>query len=186
MLRDTYKVTHLIKARVSVGFKSAVIIPPARSHLPCLPSSLQPLRPSLSPPLVILLYLLPHGHQGPLSSSYLSFAANNYICSFEFHDTFWSWFSSAFLKGLSHFLGQCLFPLLPTKFRFCPCLTLPGHSPLYLWPPLISAQAILHSERCPGFKTSSNYLLSVATGTSLSCPAVSMDRVRQRERKHRP
>ena len=177
-------------------FKSAVTVPLARSHLPCLPSSLQPLRPSLfnslqsgSPPLVILLYLLPHGHQGPLSSPYLSFAAfdtNDYICSFEFHDTFWSWFSSAFLKGLSHFLGQRLFPLLPTTFRVCPCLTLPGQSHPYLWPPLISAQAILHSDRCPGFKTSSNHLLGVATGTSLWCPAVSMDRVRQRERKHSP
>ena len=83
-------------------------------------------------------------------------------------------------------LGQRLFPLLPTTFRVCPCLTLPGQSHPYLWPPLISAQAILHSDRCPGFKTSSNHLLGVATGTSLWCPAVSMDRVRQRERKHSP
>ena len=159
-------------------------IPLAHSHLPCLPSSLQPLRPSLfsflqsrSPRLVILLYLLSHGHQGPLSSSYLSFAAfdvTDYICSFEFHDTFWSWFSSAFLTGLSRFLGQLLFPLLPTKLRFCPCLTLPGQSHPYLWPPLISAQGILHSDRCPGFKTSSKHLLGVAAGTALWCPALSM------------
>lgn len=89
MLSDTHKVTHLIKARVSVGLKSAVIVPPARSHLPCLPSSLQPLRPSLSPHLVILLYLFPHG-LGLLIAVLISLTLMITFIRLNFHDTFWS------------------------------------------------------------------------------------------------
>lgn len=46
-----------------------------------------------------------------------------------------SWLSSASLIGLSHFLYQLLFFLLPAKFRICLCLTLPGQSHPCLWPP---------------------------------------------------
>lgn len=91
-----------------------------------------------------------------LSSSYLSFCSiwcRRLHCSFEFHDTIRSWFSAASLIGLSHFLSQLLFLLLSTKFRFCPCLTLPGQSRPCLWTPhLISAWVILHPDPCPGLQ----------------------------------
>ena len=196
MLSDTHKVTHLIKVRVSVGIQVCYDCP-ACSQPPSVSALLLAATSSISAQLLAVQVPAPRHSALPASPrsprTYEQFLS--FFCSIwreRFHLYIWiSWYLLVLI--LICFSERSFSLPWPTPLpsathyiRVCPCLTLPGQSHPSLWPPLISAQAILHSDRCPGFKTSSSHLLGVATGTSLWCPAVSMDRVRQRERKHSP
>ena len=128
MLSDTHEVTHLIKVRVSVGIQVCYDCP-ACSQPPSVSALLLAATSSISVQLLAVQVPAPRHSALPASprsprtyEQFLSFFCSIWRERFhlfiELHDTFWSWFSSAFLKGLSHFLGQRLFPLLPTTLEF--------------------------------------------------------------------